>query len=90
MILQTEHGDESFDGEIILASYQAREGQHVVSDHGIVVSLDLILTEELKAEGLRWHSLYFHQLIKISRLSISRDIFASQSFVPCLITSHPP
>ncbi len=51
VVLQTEHGEESFDGEIILASYQAREGQHVASDHGIVVSLDLILTEELKAEG---------------------------------------
>ncbi len=43
--------EESFDAEIILVAYQAKEGQHVASSHGIVVSLDLTLTEELKAEG---------------------------------------
>jgi len=43
--------EESFDPEIILVTYQAKEGQHVASSHGIVVSLDLTLTEELRAEG---------------------------------------
>lgn len=43
--------EESFDAEIILVTYQAKEGQHVASSHGIVVSLDLTLTEELRAEG---------------------------------------
>lgn len=43
--------EESFAADIILVTYQAKEGQHVASNHGIVVSLDLTLTEELKAEG---------------------------------------
>ena len=43
--------EERFDVDIILVTYQAKEGQHVASNHGIVVSLDLTLTEELKAEG---------------------------------------
>ncbi len=50
--LRMEDREESFDAEIILVSYQARAGQHVASSRGIVVSLDLTLTEELKAEGL--------------------------------------
>lgn len=43
--------EESFAADIILVTYQAKEGQHIASNHGIVVSLDLTLTEELKAEG---------------------------------------
>ncbi len=50
--MQIEEKEESFDAEIILVTYQARAGQHVASSKGIVVSLDLTLTEELKAEGL--------------------------------------
>lgn len=50
--LQIEDKEESFDAEIILVTYQARAGQHVASSQGVVVSLDLSLTEELKAEGL--------------------------------------
>lgn len=50
--LQMDEGEESFDAEIILVTYQAREGQHVASSRGIVVSLDLTVTEELRAEGL--------------------------------------
>ncbi|MDE6675631.1 MAG: isoleucine--tRNA ligase, partial [Acetatifactor sp.] len=50
--LQIDGKEESFDAEIILVTYQARAGQHVASGQGIVVSLDLTLTEELKAEGL--------------------------------------
>ncbi len=41
-----------FAPEIILVSYNAKEGQHVASDRGIVVSLDITLTDELKQEGL--------------------------------------
>ncbi len=51
VVLQMEQGEASFDREIILVTYQAREGQHVASGQGIVVSLDLTLTDELKAEG---------------------------------------
>ena len=50
--MQTDNGEESFDADIILVTYQARDGQHVASSHGIVVSLDLTITEDLKAEGL--------------------------------------
>lgn len=50
--VQIDGKEESFDAEIILVTYQARAGQHVASSQGIVVSLDLTLTEELKAEGL--------------------------------------
>lgn len=52
VIMQTDNGEESFDADIILVTYQARDGQHVASSHGIVVSLDLTITEDLKAEGL--------------------------------------
>ena len=52
VILQMNNGEESFDSDIILVTYQAKEGQHVASSRGIVVSLDLTITEELKAEGL--------------------------------------
>ncbi len=51
VILQLDNEEESFDLDIILVTYQAKEGQHVASNHGIVVSLDLTVTEELKAEG---------------------------------------
>lgn len=51
VILNINGDDESFDSNIILITYQAKEGQHVASNHGIVVSLDLTLTEELKEEG---------------------------------------
>ena len=52
VVLQINGTSESFDKDIILVTYQAKDGQHVASSHGIVVSLDLVLTEELKAEGL--------------------------------------
>lgn len=45
-------GEERFEEEIILVTYQARDGQHVASSRGIVVSLDLNLTQELRDEGL--------------------------------------
>lgn len=52
VLLQINDTSETFDADIILVTYQAKDGQHVASSHGIVVSLDLALTEELKAEGL--------------------------------------
>ncbi len=44
--------NESFDQSILFVSYKAKDGQPVASSHGIVVSLDLTITEELKEEGL--------------------------------------
>lgn len=43
---------ESFSPEIILTTYLAKDNMPVASGHGIVVSLDLTLTDELKAEGV--------------------------------------
>jgi isoleucyl-tRNA synthetase len=43
---------ESFDSSIILVTYHAKEGMHVASNQGIVVALDLTVTDELKREGL--------------------------------------
>ena len=51
VILTINNIQESFAPEIIFVTYQAKEGQHVASGQGIVVSLDLTLTEELKQEG---------------------------------------
>lgn len=42
---------ETFNSEIILVTYQAKAGQHVASEKGIVVSLDLTITDELREEG---------------------------------------
>jgi len=44
--------EEAFDADIILVSYNAKPGMHVASDKGIVVALDLTITEELRREGL--------------------------------------
>jgi len=43
---------ESFDAEIILVTYKSREDMPVASDRGIVVALDLTITDELRCEGL--------------------------------------
>jgi isoleucyl-tRNA synthetase len=45
-------GQERFDESILLETYQAREGMHAAGHQGVVVSLDLTVTEELKREGL--------------------------------------
>ena len=52
VILTINNIQESFAPEIILVTYQAKNGQHVASGQGIVVCLDLTLTEELKREGI--------------------------------------
>ena len=41
----------SYDAVIILVTYLAKEGEHVASQDGAVVSLDLNITDELKEEG---------------------------------------
>ncbi len=50
-VLEINGAEESFDYEIILVTYQAKAGQHIASEKGTVVSLDLTLTEELLEEG---------------------------------------
>ena len=44
--------EECFDADIILVSYNAKPGMHVVSENGVVTSLDLSITDELRQEGL--------------------------------------
>ena len=51
-ILDIDGTEESFDPSVILITYQAKDGGHVMSEHGVVVSLDLTITEELKQEGI--------------------------------------
>lgn len=51
VLLNMDGVEEAFDLDIILVNYQAKEGEHVASNQGIVVSLDLALTDELKEEG---------------------------------------
>ncbi len=41
-----------YNSSIVLVTYVAKEGYHVASSKGIVVSLDLQITDELKKEGL--------------------------------------
>ena len=50
-VLEINGEEKTFDSEIILVTYHAKEGQHVSSDKGIVVSLDLTITDELRDEG---------------------------------------
>ncbi|WP_295122725.1 isoleucine--tRNA ligase [Ruminococcus sp.] len=50
-VLNINGTEEEFDSEVILVTYQAKAGQHVASDKGIVVSLDLTITDELRDEG---------------------------------------
>ena len=51
-VLTIDGKEESFDPEIILVTYQAKDGGHIMSGQGIVVSLDLTITDELRAEGI--------------------------------------
>ena len=51
-ILTIDGKEESFDPSVILVTYQAKDGGHILSEHGVVVSLDLTITDELRAEGV--------------------------------------
>ncbi len=44
--------EETLDSEIILVKYLAKDGLFVASEKGIVATLDLTITEELRTEGL--------------------------------------
>lgn len=51
-VFLTNNGIESgYDSDVLLVTYHAKEGQYVASNHGIVVALDLEITEELRQEG---------------------------------------
>lgn len=52
VLVKLDTGEEVFDAGVILVTYIAKEGYHVASDRGIIVSLDLEITDELKKEGL--------------------------------------
>ena len=51
-VLEINGVEENFDKSIILVTYIAKEGVFVASQNGIVVSLDLTITDELRAEGI--------------------------------------
>ena len=49
----TVNGEEqAFDSDILLISYNAKPGMHVVSENGVVLSLDTTITDELRREGI--------------------------------------
>ena len=50
-ILTIDGADATFDADVILVTYIAKEGLFVASQGDIVVSLDLTVTEELRREG---------------------------------------
>ena len=52
VILDLNGEKQAFDEDILLISYNAKPGMHVVSESGAVVSLDLNITDELRQEGL--------------------------------------
>lgn len=51
-VLDIDGVSEKFEKSIILVSYIAKEGLYVASQSGIVVSLDLTITDDLRREGL--------------------------------------
>ena len=50
--LSVDGEEKSFEEDILLITYNANKGMHVAAESGIVVSLDLTVTEELRREGL--------------------------------------
>lgn len=52
VILDMNGTKSELEADIILVTYQAKNGLHVVSDRGVVVLLDLTITEELRREGI--------------------------------------
>ena len=51
-ILTLNGAEEAFDADVILIEYTAKEGMHIASGKGIVLSLDLTIDEALQREGL--------------------------------------
>ena len=52
VILNIDGEEKSFDSKIIQVTYNANEGLYVANYKQIIVSLDLTITDELRAEGL--------------------------------------
>ena len=52
VVLDLNGEQQAFDEDILLISYNAKPGMHVVSESGVVVSLNLNITDELRQEGL--------------------------------------
>ena len=52
VVLDMNGEQQAFDEDILLISYNAKPGMHVVSESGVVVSLNLNITDELRQEGL--------------------------------------
>ncbi|MBO5269875.1 MAG: isoleucine--tRNA ligase, partial [Clostridia bacterium] len=51
-ILQIDGEEKVYDASIILVTYIAKEGLFVASQNGMIASLDLTVTEELRTEGI--------------------------------------
>ena len=51
-VLNIDGVEESFPAEVIQVKYLAKDGLFVASDKGIVATLDLTITEELRQEGM--------------------------------------
>ncbi len=52
VLINLNGNEQIFDERIILTSYIAKEGYHVASDRGVVVSLNLTISDDLKKEGI--------------------------------------
>ena len=50
--LEVNGEEQIFDSDILLINYTAHKGMHVAAENGMVVSLDLTITDELRREGM--------------------------------------
>ena len=73
-ILTVDGEEREYDAAIILVTYIANEGLFVASQNGIIASLDLTVTDELRAEG-------------VAR-EIIRNIQDARKQIGCAITDH--
>jgi isoleucyl-tRNA synthetase len=73
-ILTIDGAEMTFDADVILVTYIAKEGLFVASQGDIVVSLDLTITEELRREGFA--------------REIIRNIQDARKEIGCEITDH--
>ena len=74
VVLEIDGRDQEFDAHIVLVTYLAKEGHNVESKDGIVVSLDLTLTEDLVQEGCM--------------RDVVRNIQEARKQLGCSITEH--
>ena len=73
-ILTVDGEEKAYDASIILVTYIANEGLFVASQNGIIASLDLTVTDELRDEG-------------IAR-EIIRNVQDARKQIGCAITDH--